>query len=97
MNHINRLLMQAKKAKNGNGIHVLGFVDYDVEKGCFTTSASIWNGVPGMDKEFHSEHETAEQAIAACETIAARYPGCENINFIVDDLSFPEVGEYAQG
>lgn len=97
MNHINRLLMQARTAKNGKGMHVLGFVDYDIEKGCFTASGTIWNGIPGGGGDsFYSEHATPEDAVAACEAIAARYPDCENINFIMDDLSFPEVGEDAQ-
>lgn len=88
--------MKAKRAKNGNGMHVLGFIDYDTEKRCYTASGTIWNGVPGTADSFYSEHETAEEAIAACEAVAARYPNCENLNFIYDDLSYPEGGEHAK-
>ena len=97
MNQINRLLKKARITKNGKGMHILGFVDYDTEKGRYTASGTIWNGVAGSGGEsFYSEHDTPEEAVAACEAIAARYPGCENLNFIMDDLSFPEVGEYAE-
>lgn len=82
MKHINRLLMQARTAKNGNGMHVLGFVEYSTSKQCFTAQVTIWDGVPGTGENQYSEHETEEEALAACEAVAARYPGCENINFI---------------
>lgn len=96
MKHINRLLAQVKTAQNGRGMHVLCFIDYDPEKHCYTARGSIWNGIPGTAETFpYSEYETLKQAVAACETIAARYPGCENVNFIMNDLSFPEVGERA--
>ena len=93
MKHINRLLMQARTAKNGKGMHVMGFIDYDPAKRCFIAKGTIWDGVAGSGGEsFCSEHKTQEEAIAACQAIAAKYPGCENLNFIMDDLSFPEVG-----
>ncbi len=91
MQYITRLLMRAKKIAAGEGKYILGFVDYDIEKKLFTASGSIWDGVPGSGGEpFYSEHSTQEEAVAACEAVAAKYPGCENINFIIDDLSFPE-------
>lgn len=90
MNHINRLLMQAKRAKNGKTKHILGFVDYVIEKKKFTASGTVWAGVSGSDGErFYSEHDNQEDAIAACEAVAARYPNTENITFIIDNLSFP--------
>lgn len=85
MNHINRLLMQARRAKGGEGMHVLGFVDYDPEKKVYTASGTIWNGVAGSGGDpFYSEHSTPEEALAACEAVAASYPGSENINFYMD-------------
>jgi len=83
MKHINRLLMQVRTAKNGNGMHVIGFIDYDPEKRGFIAKGTIWDGVPGSGGEsFYSEHATQEEAIAACEAIAAKYPNCENLNFV---------------
>lgn len=87
MKHINRLLMQARTAKNGKGMHVLGFVDYSEEKRCYTAKGTIWDGVFGSGGEsFYSEHETEEEALAACEAVAARYPNCENLNFITERI-----------
>ena len=82
MKHISRLLMQARAARNGNGMHVLGFIDYVPEKQCFTASGTIWNGVPGTGESFYSEHKTEEEAVAACDAIAAKYPNCENLTFV---------------
>lgn len=91
MNHINRLLMQTKRARNGKAKHILGFVDYVLEKKKFTASGTIWDGVAESGgKSFYSEHDNQEDAIAACEAVAARYPNSENITFIIDDLTFPE-------
>lgn len=90
MDKITRLLMKVKQAKGGQGMHILGFVDYDPEKKVYTASGTIWDGVAGSGGEpFYSEHDSPEEALAACEAVAARYPGCENINFIMDDLMFP--------
>ena len=91
MNHINRLLMQARRARNGKGKHILGFVEYVPEKKKFTASGTIWDGVEGSGGEsFYSEHDNQDDAIAACEAVAAQYPNSENINFIIEDLTFPE-------
>ncbi|MDD6308788.1 MAG: hypothetical protein PUB07_05515 [Clostridia bacterium] len=91
MQHINRLLRIAKTAANGKGKRILGFVDYDPEKKKFTASGTIWDGVAGSGGEgFYSEHDTQEEAIAACEAVAAKYLNSENINIIIDDLPFPE-------
>lgn len=85
MDRITRLLMKVKQATDGQGMHILGFVDYDPEKKVYTASGSIWNGVAGAGGEpFYSEHNSQEEALAACEAVAARYPGSENINFYMD-------------
>ena len=87
MKHLNRLLMQARAAKNGNGMHVLGFVERSVTKRCYTAKGTIWDGVFGSGGEsFYSEHETEEEAIEACKAITARYPGCEELNFVCDRI-----------
>lgn len=91
MNHINRLLQKARRAKNGNGKYVMGFIEYDPINKKFIASGSIWDGVAGSGGvSFCSEHDTQAEALVACETIAAQHPGSDNINFIMDDLTFPE-------
>ena len=85
MNHIDRLLLQAKRARGGMAKHILGFVDYDFGREKFTASGTIWDGVEGSGGElFYSEHDTKEQALAACAAVAALYPSCENINFLLE-------------
>ena len=87
MQHITRLIIKARKATGGENMTVVGFIDYDHTKQKYTCSGYVWNGVPGSvsDKDsFYSEHDTAEEATAAAEAIAAKYPGCENINFIMN-------------
>lgn len=91
MNHINRLLRKARRAKNGNGMYVIGFVEYDHAKNVFTASGRVWDGKPGTDGEtFYSEHNTLDEAIAACEAVEAQYPKAENVNFIIDDMTLQE-------
>lgn len=85
MNYIDRLLMKARKAMSGSGMHVLGFIQYSQEKQKYTASITVWDGVPGSGGErIDSEHDTKEDALAACESVAARYPNADNLNFIID-------------
>ena len=73
-------------------MYVMGFVEYDTIKLKFTASGTIWNGVAGSGGEpFYSEHSTLDEAVEACEAVAAQYPNAENINFILDDMTFPVV------
>ena len=91
MPRIDRLLQRARRAKDGKGKYILGFVEYDPEKKKYTAAGRIWDGVAGSGGEgFYSEHETLEEAVAACETVAAKYPNAENVNFLMDDFTFPE-------
>ena len=92
MQHIERLLIRARKATGGEGMRILGFVEYRPDLKKFTCSGFVWDGVPGSvsdDDHFYSEHDTAEAATAYADSISAKYPGSENITFIVDDLTFP--------
>ena len=85
MKHINRLIMQLKQAKNGNGMHLLAFVEYDCKKRMYVAKVTIWNGIPGTGCErLLGEHETMEEAMVACDNVAADYPGCEYILFTED-------------
>lgn len=92
MQHITRLLIRARKATSCENKTVFGFVDYDMAKRKYTCSGYVWDGVPGSvtDRDtFYSEHDTAAEAEEAASAVAAKYPGSENITFIIDDLSFP--------
>ena len=87
---INRLLKLARTAKNVQGMNILSFVDYDPEKK-YTASVNVWNGVSGNSgKQYYSEHESPEDAESFCEDIINRYPEAKSINFIIDDLMFPQ-------
>lgn len=92
MNNIDSLLRRAKEAKKGKGKYITGFVDYDPEKGKYTASGTIWDGVPGscrMGKSFYSEHDTPEEARLACDAIIERYPDTKEVRILIDDLMFP--------
>lgn len=85
MNHINRLLMKARRIASGTGMHILGFVDYNTENQKYTATVQVWDGVPGSAGDpLYSEHDTKEEAIAACDAIAAQYPNSEKITLIMD-------------
>ena len=90
MNHINKLLQRARRAKDGKGKYIIGFVNYDPEKMKFIASGTIWDGIAGSGGEgFYSEHDTTDEALKACEAVAALYPNSENVNFVVDDMTDP--------
>lgn len=90
MNNINGLLRRAKEVKKGKGKYIFGFVDYDPEKGKYTVSGTIWDGVPGSGgKSFYSEHDTPEEALAVPDTFVERYPDAKDVRFLVDDFMFP--------
>ena len=71
--------------------YIMGDIEYSPEKQCFTVSGMIYRGKAGTPGErFYSEHTTATGAVAACEAVAAQYPDAETVNFIMDDISFPD-------
>lgn len=83
MNHINNLLMKARKAVNGKGLYIMGFLDDDIDKQKYTVKGTIWDGVPGSGgKEFYSEHDTQEEARKAFDDITAKYPGAVDVVFL---------------
>ena len=82
MNHINNLLMKARRAVNGKGLYIMGFSDYDIDKQKYTVKGTIWDGVPGSGgKEFYSEHDTEEEARKALDDIKENYPGAVDVVF----------------
>ncbi|MGN0745614.1 MAG: hypothetical protein ACI4ML_02940 [Aristaeellaceae bacterium] len=90
MRRIDRLLQAARRAAEGQGLHIVGFATYSPGKNAFTVSVSVWDGVKGhAPKRYSSEHETAEEAEAALRAFAAMYPEAE-CTFFIDDLTFPE-------
>lgn len=91
MEHIDRLLTRAKKAINGEGKHVIGFVDYDMDKQKYIASGSVWNGVAGSGvEEFRSEHETREEAEATLRAMETKYPSAKSVVFLLVDMYFSE-------
>ena len=85
MRNIERLLARARNIRTGGGRYIMAFVDYDPVKGKYTASCNVWDGVKGSGGEhYYSEHDTAEAAEAACETIFAQYPGAESTHLFVD-------------
>ena len=71
MQHIDRLLYEAKRTFRPNAKTGVAFIDYDERSGKWiVSSAMVWDGVFGsgnMDKENHyeKEYETQEQASEA--------------------------------
>lgn len=92
MNHINRLLIEARKKIDGRiDWHIIGTTKYRPDLKKFTASGSIWASWddPAGAVRFYSEHDTKAQACAAVDTLAEQYPRAETINFIIEDLTFP--------
>lgn len=91
MRTIERLLARAKAVKGSDVRDILAFVEYSPDKQRYTASGTLWNGRTKADGEtFYSEHETPEEALAACEAIANKYPSAETVKIFIDDLTFPE-------
>lgn len=85
MNHINRLLIKARQEIGGKGKLILGFVRYDRIDNKFIVHGTIWDGFPGSHGEkFYSEHDTEEEAEAACDAVVAQCPNAKQINFITE-------------
>lgn len=91
MNRIDRLIASARRARGGVGRYILGFVEYDPAKGLYTASCTVWDGVKGSQGiHTHSEHKTQEEAVSACESIAAQHHGLKDVNILVNDIAFME-------
>ena len=88
MQHIDRLLIEAKKAFRPNGKTGVAFVDYDNEKRKWiVSSCMVWEGVFGsgnMAKERSHETEfcTQEEASEAMHKYFEEY-GIENEDAVV--------------
>ena len=91
MKHINRLLQTARRAKQGQGRYIIGFVEYVPEKKVYTAAGTIYGGAFEKETEkFYSEHDTPQEAKAALAEIEKKYPDAEKVTFIIDDLTYPE-------
>ena len=87
MNHLNRLLIRAKTAKYGEGKQIIAFVSYAPEKRKYIADIRLWDGVHGSGSEsIISEHDTQEEAEAACAAVKARFPASESVVFIMNDI-----------
>ena len=91
MEHISQLLVRARKiTANSNKAFIFGIVEYRPDLNKFTAGGTITSKNSETVKQFYSEHDSKEAALSACEAIAAQYPNAENVNFIIDDLTFEE-------
>lgn len=74
MNHIDRLIMEVRKATQGNGKgFAIGCVDYDPDTGIYTATPNAWEGVKGSGDRHNgllpdwwcSDYGTHEAAVNA--------------------------------
>lgn len=74
MQHITKLIRQARKAVNGSDFaFAIGFVEYDSERQLYTAKPQPWDGVKGsgadhtatMPKWWHEEWDTQQEATDA--------------------------------
>jgi len=42
------------------------------------------------DESFGAEFDTLQEALAYVDELEAKYQACDNLTFIIDDLTFPE-------
>ena len=69
MQHIERLLIRAKKAHGGEFCFAIGFVDFNEETGMYIAKPQPWDGKPGsacdpvkMPEWWHGDWQTEEEA-----------------------------------
>lgn len=95
MQHITRLIRQARKAVNGSDfVYALAFVDYDPEKKVYIADPVPWDGQkeslpdrrPNMPEWWHEEWETQQEATDALNRLfeSLGIPEKERIIFIMD-------------
>lgn len=95
MNHIDRLLIQARKAVNPPIFSALCIIDHDNITGKWKAVPQLWDGVPGsgfMDDaipaDWVSEYGTADEAAEAVNNLFAslNISNPNRVVIIVDDV-----------
>lgn len=93
MNHIDSLLMRARKASNPPIYSALCIIDHDDITGMWKAVPQLWDGVPGsgfmpVPADWKSEYDTADEAAEAVnslyESLNIRDP--ERLVIIIDDV-----------
>ena len=93
MQHINRLLIKARKAAQGDYRLAIGFVEYDEETHKYIAKPQPWDGKPesvteiaNMPDWWHCEWSTKEEAIDALHRLFDGYgiPEDNCVIFIMD-------------
>lgn len=91
MRTIERLLARAKAVKGSDVRDIIAFVEYRPDKRLYTAAGTLWDGRTKAEGDsFYSEHETPQEALAASEAIANKYPNAETVRIFIDDMTFPE-------
>ena len=81
MQHINRLLIKARKVSHGSGYRfAICFVEYDEERNVYTTKLQLWDGKPGTATEltdfpawWRDEWSTEGEALEAVQKLLDSY------------------------
>lgn len=95
MNHINRLLIKARKAAKGEYRLAIGFVDYDEDTQKYIAKPQPWDGKPGsgydernpdMPDWWHSDYQSEEEATEALHKLFDSFGIPENntVVFLMD-------------
>lgn len=93
MNHIDRLLIQARKAFNPPIFSALCIIDYDDITEKWIACPQLWDGVPGsgsmpVPADWKSEYDTADEAAEAANKLFAslNISNPDRVVIIVDDV-----------
>ena len=97
MEHINRLLLKARKAACSDGYpYAVGFVDYDESTCKYIACPQLWDGVkgsghrikPNMPEWWSGEHASEDEAVEALNRLFNHFN-------VPDDSSVIICGDYA--
>lgn len=96
MNHINRLLIQAKRAANPPIYSAFCIIDWDERKGKWKAVPQLWDGVPGsgfadaaIPADWISEYDTADEAAEAVDRFfqSLNISDPNRVVIIIDDIA----------
>lgn len=93
MNHIDRLLMRARKAFNPPIYSALCIIDHDDITGMWKAVPQLWDGVPGsgfmpVPEEWKSEYDTMDEAADAVNRFLAssNIADRDRVVILIDDV-----------
>ena len=97
MEHINRLLLKARKAASSDGYpYAVGFVDYDENTSKYIACPKLWDGVkgsasrikPNMPECWRDEYASEDEAVDALNRLFIHFN-------VPDESSVIICGDYA--